>query len=346
MRIVLDAMGSDNAPSVEVAGAVMASHDTDAEITLVGDEVAITAELEQQDKHHNVQVVHASEHITMDDAPPLAVRKKKDSSLLVALRRLKHGEADAVVSAGNTGAVVIASRAMVGALEGVSRAAICQALPTMTGSVSILDLGANVNCTARHLCEFAEMGIAYSHFALGVEEPRVGLLNIGEEALKGTHVAKEVHRSLTAAPHVNFIGNMEPKALYSGAADVAVCDGFIGNLFLKTSEAVAGFMGKMIREEFEGSSMSKIGAVLARNALKSLKRRADPNEYPGAPLLGINGLVIILHGSVTAKGVANAIHGTIVAHDNKLNDHIQENIQELRVLEQAAPECKHAAEQA
>ena len=203
----------------------------------------------------------------------------------------------------------------------------------MTGSVVTLDLGANVNCSARHLCEFAEMGIAYSHHALGVEAPRVGLLNIGEEALKGPQVAKEVHRSLSAAPHVNFIGNLEPKALYAGDADVAICDGFIGNLMLKTSEAVAKFMGKLIREEFESSRMSKIGAALARNALRSIKRRADPNEYPGAPLLGISGLVVILHGSVTPRGVANAVAGARVSHENRLNDHIQENIQELRMAD-------------
>lgn len=346
MRIAIDAMGSDNSPRVEVEGAVLASRETDAEILLVGDQELVQPELEKHGKHGSVSIIHAAEHITMEDAPVTAVRRKKDASLLVALRLLKRGEADAVVSAGNTGAVVIGSRAVLGPLHGVSRPAICQALPTMTGNVVTLDLGANVNCSARHLCEFAEMGIAYSHYALGVEEPRVGLLNIGEEALKGPEVAREVHRTLTAAPHVNFVGNLEPKALYAGTADVAICDGFIGNLMLKTSEAVAKFMGRLIREEFESSRMSKLGAALARNALRSIKRRADPNEYPGAPLLGINGLVVILHGSVTPRGVANAVAGTLISHANRLNEHIQENIQELRTAEAHRAHLKEASGEA
>jgi len=249
---------------------------------------------------------------------------------MVALRLAKEGEADAVVSAGNTGAVMVGARAVFGSLRGVARSAISQTLPTGVGSVVVLDLGANVDCTCRHLCEFAEMGVAYSHFALGVDNPRVGLLNIGEENQKGTQVARETNQRLSTLSHFNFVGNIEPKNIYRGEADVIVCDGFIGNLFLKPSEAVDAFMGKMIREYFERSSMSKLGAVLARKALKEIKMRVDPNEYHGAPLLGVDGVVIILHGSCSERGIANAIKGARIAHENKLNEHIRENIERLR----------------
>lgn len=333
MRIAVDAFGSDGAPEVEVEGAVRASLESEAEVLLVGDAAVLEERLKAHPKHGNLRVIHASERITMDDAPVIAVRRKKDSSLSVALRLVRDNQADAIVSAGNTGAVMIAARTILGPLKGVARAAICQALPTATGRVAVLDLGANVDCTARHLCEFAEMGIAYSHYTLGVENPRVGLLNIGEEAQKGTQVAKEVHQRLSAAPHVNFIGNIEPRAIFAGEADVAVCDGFVGNLFLKTSEAAGMFLGKMIREQFESSSMSKMGALLARKALKAIKQRVDPNEYPGAPLLGVNGIVIILHGSSTPVGLANAIRGAGAAFTNRLNEHIRENIEELREVE-------------
>jgi len=333
VRIAVDAFGSDGAPEVEVEGAVRASLESEVEIILTGDAAVLEECLKAYPKRGNLRVVHASERITMGDSPVVAVRRKKDSSLSVALRLVRDHQADAAVSAGNTGAVMIAARTILGPLKGVARAAICQALPTATGRVAVLDLGANVDCTARHLCEFAEMGIAYSHYTLGVESPRVGLLNIGEEAQKGTQVAKEVHQRLSAAPHVNFIGNIEPRAIFAGEADVAVCDGFVGNLFLNTSEAAGMFLGKMIREQFESSSMSKMGALLARKALKAIKQRVDPNEYPGAPLLGVNGIVIILHGSSTPAGLANAIRGAGAAFANQLNEHIRENIEELREVE-------------
>lgn len=335
MRVAVDAMGSDGAPEVEVEGAVQASLDSDTEILLVGDEANLTARLEKMGKYGNIRVIHASEAIGMNESPVSAIRQKKDSSLLVAMRLVKSGEADAIVSAGNTGAVMVGARTVLGPIRGVARSAICQTLPTRTGKIVVLDLGANVDCTARHLCEFAEMGVAYSHYALGVEHPRVGLVNIGEEDVKGTQVAKEVHRNLKASPHVNFIGNVEPRAMYNGAADVAVCDGFIGNLILKTSEAVAGLMTQLMREKLESSSMSKLGAVFARKSLQELKDTVDPNETYGAPLLGVNGVVIIIHGSSTPRGVANAIRGARINVETRLLEHIHENIEELRSVEQS-----------
>ena len=335
MRIALDGMGSDGSPDIEVEGAVKASLESDTEIIITGDETILAEKLSKYAKKGNIRIVHASEAITMHESPVVAVRTKKDSSLLVAMRLVKEGKADACVSAGNTGAVMVAARTVLGPIRGVARSAVCQMLPTLTGRVVVLDLGANVDCSVRHLCEFAEMGIAYSHFAQGVQNPRVGLLNIGEEAAKGTVVAKEVHRILSNTPNINFVGNIEPKAMYNGEADVVVCDGFIGNIILKTSEAVAGVMGKLMRKAMESSNMSKLGAMLARNALQEIKKSVDPNEYPGAPLLGVNGTVMILHGSSTAIGISNGIHGGRQSFETKLNDHIRENIENLRSSEAA-----------
>lgn len=335
MRIALDGMGSDGAPDIEIEGAVKASLESDTEIIIVGDEAVLAEKLSKHPKKGNIQIVHAPEAIGMHESPAVAVRTKRQSSLMVAMRLVKEGKADACVSAGNTGAVMLAARTVIGPIRGVARSAICQMLPTLTGRVVVLDLGANVDCSVRHLCEFAEMGIAYSHYAQGVDNPRVGLLNIGEEAAKGTQVAKEVHRILSNTANINFVGNVEPKAMYNGDADVVVCDGFIGNIILKTSEAVAGVMAKMMRHAMESSNMSKLGAVLARTALQNLKKTVDPNEYPGAPLLGVNGTVMILHGSSTAAGIANGIHGGRTAFETKLNDHIRENIAKLRSSEEA-----------
>lgn len=330
MRIAVDAMGSDGAPDIEIEGAVAASLSTDTEVILVGDEAQLTEKLSAFPKMGAVSIVHASQAIRMNEPPVMAIRNKRDSSLMVALRLIKEQNADAMVSAGNTGAVMVGARTVLGPIRGVARSAISQTLPTATGRVVLLDLGANVDCTTRQLCEFAEMGIAYSQYALGVENPRVGLLNIGEEGGKGGQVAKEVHQELSAAPHINFIGNVEPKAMYQGVADVVVCDGFVGNIILKTSEAVAGLMAKLMREKLESSSMSKIGAVLARKSLLALKQTIDPNEYPGAPLLGVNGIAIILHGSSTPRGIENAIIGARTAFENRLNDHIREKIERMR----------------
>jgi glycerol-3-phosphate acyltransferase PlsX len=333
MRIVVDAMGADNAPDVEIEGAVSASLDSDVQIILVGDEAILKPKLAAYPKRGDIKIVHAAEAISMHETPGTAIRQKKDSSLLVGMRLVKNGEADAIVSAGNTGAVHVGARTVLGPMRGVARSAICGTFPTTQGRVLLLDIGANVDCTARHLCEFAEMGIAYSQYALGVQTPRVGLLNIGEEDAKGGSVAKEVHCKLRVAPHVNFVGNVEPKAMFAGEADVIVCDGFHGNLLLKTAEAVARLTGGLLREEFERSFFNKLAALFAMRSLKAIKAKVDPNESPGAPLLGVNGIVIIIHGSSNGTGVANAIKGAQVAFKNGLNQHIAENIEELRSVD-------------
>lgn len=336
MRIVLDAMGTDRAPLPEVEGALRIASHSNTNIILVGDEARLRDALAGRRERPNVSIVHASEAITMNDSPVLAVRHKKDASLLVALRLVKRGEADAVVSAGNTGALMVAARTILAPIKGVARSAICQMLPTTTHHpVLVLDLGANVDCTARHLCDFAEMGTVYSRWALGVQNPRVGLLNIGEEQLKGNELAKTVHRNLTGAPHINFIGNVEPKAMYEGAADVVVCDGFVGNVVLKTSEGAAAFMAQLMKREFGSTLLSRMGALLSGGAFKRVKRAIDAEEYPGAPLLGVKGVVILLHGASSGKGVANAIRGACRAVESKINERIRAGIEELRSAEAA-----------
>lgn len=331
MRIVVDAMGADDAPYPEVEGAVMASLQADMEIILVGDESTLAAELEKYPKRGNVRIVHASDRVLMNDTPMVAIRKKKDSSLLVGLRLVKDGEADAFLSAGNTGAVMMGARVVLGPIKGVARSAICQSLPTMDGRrVAILDLGANVDCTAEHLCQFAEMGQVFSQLTLGVKNPKIGLINIGEESAKGNDIAKTVNRNLTAAEHINFVGNIEPKALFTGKADVVVCDGFTGNIILKTSESVASLMKQMLQEELTKSWLTKLGAFLSISAFKSLKKRSDPNEQQGAHLLGVNGIVVIVHGSCTATGIKNALLGACEDYTLGLNQHIRDGIAELR----------------
>ncbi len=342
MRIVVDAMGSDAAPAPELEGAVEAGRRADVEILLVGDRALLEPALakinvSKRGPVRNVSIVHASERVTMTDSPMLAIRKKKDASLLVGLRLIKEGKADGFISAGNTGAVMLGSRVVLGPIHGVSRSAICQVLPTAKAPVVILDLGANVDCNAQHLCEFAEMGHAFSQLALGVEHPRVGLLNIGEEQAKGNEVAKTVHRNLTAAEHIHFIGNIEPKAIFQGNADVVVCDGFVGNIILKTSEAVASLIKTLTERELRSTLLSTIGGLLSLRAFRRLKKTTDPNEHFGAPLLGVNGTVIILHGSCEAKAVTNAVLGAKRYIELKLNDRIRAGIEELRAEFSALP---------
>lgn len=331
MRIVVDAMGSDNAPGPEVEGAVNASLLSDDEIILVGDEALLKPAVNRYPKQGKVTVVHASERVLMDESPMLAVRKKKDSSLRVGLRLVKEGNADAFISAGNTGAAMMGSRVVLGPIEGVSRSALCQSLPTIPGSrVVALDLGANVDCTAQHLIDFASMGSIFAQLTLGIESPRVGLANIGEENTKGNETAKTVHTQLAAAEHINFIGNIEPKGMYEGHADVVVCDGFVGNIILKTSEAVAKLIKSMLESEYKASPSRMLGALLSRGVIEGVRKRTDPNEQTGAPLLGVNGIVIILHGSCNHRAVTNAILGARREHQINLNARIREGVAELR----------------
>jgi glycerol-3-phosphate acyltransferase PlsX len=335
MRIAVDAMGSDAAPNPEIEGALMASAaHKDMEIILVGDQKKLESDLAGRSVRSDVSVRHASEVVSMDDSPVVAVRQKKDSSLLVAMRMVKNGEADGIVSAGNTGAVMMAARIVLGPIKGVARSPICQQLPSLgERNVLVIDMGANVDCSARHLCEFGEMGMVYAERALGYKHPRVGLLNIGEEQAKGNELSKKVHRYLAAAEHINFIGNVEPIAIFKGEVDVVVCDGFIGNLVLKTSEAAAFYVGQKLKRELNGTWMNRIGALLSMKAFKNVKKCTDPNLMPGAPLLGVNGTVIITHGSSKAEGIASAIAGAKRAIDTQIVENIRREITALRSTE-------------
>jgi len=331
-------MGSDKAPVSEVHGAVVASKSSNVDIVLVGDEAELEPALGVYRNPRRISIVHAPEVIGMDESPVTAVRQKKDASMLVGLRLVRSGEADAFVSAGNTGAVMVASRMVLGPIPGVARSALCQMLPTQRNPVLLLDLGANVDCTARHLCDFAEMGMVYSQRVLDIEHPRVGLLNIGEENAKGNEVAKTVFRTLSADAQICFVGNVEPGALYEGAADVVVCDGFVGNVVLKTSEAVARLTGALLKRRLKGGLLSRAGALLSLGALKRIKRDLDPNEFTGAPLLGVQGVVVIMHGSCRARAVVNAIQGACRAVESGLTEHIRQGVQELRAAEAAQTE--------
>jgi phosphate acyltransferase len=332
MRIALDAMGSDRAPLPEVEGAVMAAKaDPSTGIILVGNRARLEAELAKFPRQPNITLRHASEAVSMTDSPVQAVRQKKDASLLVGMRMVKHREADGIVSAGNTGAVQVAARIILGPIKGVARSAICQQIPTLGKRKTLLiDLGANVDCSARHLCEFAEMGVVYAERALGYRNPRVGLLNIGEETIKGNELSKTVHRYLKAANHINFRGNVEPHVMFSGDCDVVVCDGFIGNLTLKACEATAYFIRQSLERQIKASWLSMLGALLSRGAFRRLKEETDPNDMTGAPLLGVNGTVIIIHGGTKAAGVANAIRGARISVASQINEHIRREIATLR----------------
>ena len=318
IKIAVDAMGGDFAPASEVEGAIEAARDLDVCVILVGRSELIQAEL---DKHRRaralvggtawrssrIEIVDATEVITMDDPVAQAVRRKKNSSIRVGAKLVRDGYAQALVSAGNTGAVMMTSKLVIGALPEVDRPALATVLPTLSGrGTVILDVGANAECKPQHLCEFAVMGSLYSSAIVGVSNPRVGLLSIGEEEIKGNDLTKEAFKLLKSSP-LNFIGNVEGRDMYTGEADVIVCDGFTGNVALKVSEGVFEFIMRLLKHELRASLKTKAGAMLTRSAFRSFKQKLDYAEYGGAPLLGIKGVTVICHGSSSAKAIRNAI---------------------------------------
>lgn len=305
-RIAVDAMGGDNAPAEIVKGAVQASLEFSLAVTLVGDPAKIAAELKKYKKQGDVSIVPASEVIGMDEAPATAVKQKKDASINVAVALVKDGKADAIVSAGNTGAIMAASLFKLGRIPGVERPAIATEFPLPAGKVLLLDMGANVDCKAKHLVQFAVMGNLFAKHVMHIENPRVGLLNIGEEKEKGNEVARETWPLLKNLP-INFIGNVESKEILQGKADVIVCDGFVGNLILKFAESLAGSVFKLMKKELFSGVLNKIGLVILLPSLMRLKKQVTYDEYGGAPLLGINGIVFKAHGRSNATAVKNAI---------------------------------------
>ncbi|MHB8730715.1 MAG: phosphate acyltransferase PlsX [bacterium] len=309
MRVALDAMGGDHAPREIVSGAADAARDLDVEVILVGPGERLKEELRHVPAPHRseaLRVVDAPEVIGMAEAPAMALRRKRRSSIAVALDLVRRGEADAMVSAGNTGAVMAAALLTLRPIEGIDRPAIAAVLPTQRGRVILLDAGANVDCRPKHLLQFGVMGSVYAARVLGIEAPRVGLLSNGEEDTKGNEL---VIRSaeLLRRSGLRFIGNIEGRGVFSGAADVVVCDGFVGNVVLKFGEGLALGIFSLLREELSRGLVVRLGVALARPRLKALALRLDHTEYGGAPLLGVDGICIVSHGSSKARAVRNAI---------------------------------------
>ena len=327
MKIAVDAMGGDKAPSAIIEGAVHAAREFGSNIILVGKREVISSELKKHDvKNLPLSIRHASEIIEMHESPSVALRKKRDSSIKVGIELVKRGEADAFVSAGNTGAVMAASTLILRTLKGIDRPAIAVQLPTASGPVILIDAGANVDCKPHQLFQFGIMGHVFAKYVLGRDNPRVGILNNGEEEDKGNEITKEVHKVLKKST-LNFIGNVEGKELYKGAADVVVSDGFIGNITLKVSESLADMIGKALKGIFTKSWRSKLGYLLIKPYLESFKKSVDYSEYGGAPLLGVNGICIIAHGSSSPKAIKNAIRQAGEFVKGKVNIHIQEDIE-------------------
>lgn len=323
MRIAIDGMGGDRGPKVILEGTIQAAKEFGVEVILVGDQDILNSEL----AHHNVQglkihIKHAPEVVEMDESAAAAIRKKKKSSIRLAIELVKSGEADALVTAGNTGAAMATAKILLGALKGVERPAIATILPTIKGVALLLDVGANVDCRPRHLLQFAIMGNIYAKDFLGIEKPKVGLLNIGEEESKGNELTKESFKAIKNEG-LNFIGNVEGKNLYTGNVDVVVCDGFTGNIALKISESVAEMIAMYFQQEIPKKILWKLGYFLMRPCFRKFKRKIDYDEYGGAPLLGINGVCIICHGISGAKAIKNAIKVATGFIQRDINSHIQ-----------------------
>jgi phosphate acyltransferase len=328
VTIAVDAMGGDHAPRTEVEGAIRAAKSLDVKIILVGREDALRDELSRHDGARSlpIQIVHASERVTMEDSAAKAVRGKRDSSIRVACRLVRDGVAEGLVTAGNTGAVMVTAKLVQGMLPGVDRPALASAFPTLTGRPAVMvDVGANVDCTDRMLGQFAVMGEIYSRVIFRIENPRVGLLSIGEEEHKGNEVTRKAHALLKTLP-INFIGNVEGGDVYSGHTDVLVCDGFIGNVALKVSEGLVDVIKQMLQESLEATIAGKIGYVLSRAAYADFKKRLDYSEYGGAPLLGVRGVCIICHGRSNANAIKNAIRVAAEFSSGEINNRIEKEL--------------------
>ena len=313
MKIAVDAMGGDFAPQTIVEGAVLAAREFGVPVVLVGDQEAVRKEMARHPGSDSLPltVVHASEAVGMGESPLTPIRKKKDSSIKVAYDLVKKGEAAALFSAGNSGAVLATAVFVLDKLKGVDRPAIGTVFPTLKGWTLLLDAGANVDCKAFHLVQFAIMGEAFAKYILKIKKPAVGLLSNGEEESKGNELIRETNAILRKSS-IGYVGPVEGRDIFNGRADVVVCDGFVGNAALKICEGLAEAIGAMIKEEVKGSWMAKMAYLLARGAVNDIKKKLDYSEYGGAPLLGVDGVVIIGHGRSSPKAVKNAIR---LAHE-------------------------------
>lgn len=335
MRIALDAMGGDYAPEQIVAGAIDAARNFDCEIVLVGDQEKIKKELDKTPDWNQLRISihHADEVIEMGEHPVAAVRKKKNSSLVVAAQLAKSGECDAVISAGSTGAAVTSALFILGRITGIDRPTIATPIPTGHGVTLLMDSGANVDSKPKHLVQSALMGSIYSESVFGVEKPRVGLLNIGEESTKGNEQVLSTYPLLEKMHTINFRGNAEGRDITNGAFDVVVCDGFVGNIVLKFAEGLAKTLLKLMKEAIlKGGLLAKIGALLLSPTLKKFAQQIDYAEYGGAPLLGIDGCYIIAHGSSNAKAIKSAIGVACEYVKQDVVSRIRENIKKEEML--------------
>jgi glycerol-3-phosphate acyltransferase PlsX len=325
--IALDAMGGDHAPRVEVEGAILAARELGVHVLLVGIETDVRAELNRH-RHRGlpIEIVHAPEVITMTDSPSQAFRRKKESSVHVAARLVRDGKADALVSAGNTGAVMTVARFVIGTLPSVDRPALAAAFPNMKEKVSvILDVGANVDSKPEQIEQFAVMGEIYYRAIWGVKRPRIALLSIGEEEAKGNELTREAANRLKHSP-LNFVGNVEGRDVFRGNVDVVVCDGFIGNIALKISEGLVEHIGSMLKKAIKSSLTSQIGYALSKRAFDDFRRRTDYSETGGAPLLGIRGITVIGHGRSNPNAIKNAIRVASELCRLRVNEKIEQEL--------------------
>lgn len=322
--IALDAMGGDNAPEAAVAGAVQAlSFDNRVAIALVGKEQAIKECLAKHKyEAAHVAIVNAGEVITPDEHPTAAIRNKKDSSIVVGINMVRHDQAQAFVSAGSTGALLACATVTIGRLPGVERPALATMLPNEKGFTFLIDSGANVDCKPTYLAQFGKMGYVYMKNVMKLENPRVGLVNIGAEEDKGDELTKEAYKLLSASG-INFVGNIEPRDIFRGDCDVLVCDGFAGNVILKQSEGMASFLLKMLKNELMASPVSKFGALLSKGAYDNLRKRMDYSEVGGAPFLGLKSLVVKAHGSSDARAMASAVRQCVSFIDANIVEELQ-----------------------
>ena len=328
VNVVVDAMGGDYAPLETVKGAVEAVNEKDNLIvTLVGQEAAIREELSKYEyASDRIEVVHAPDVITNDEAPVLAIRRKKESSIVVGLNLLKAQKADAFVSAGSTGAVLVGAQLIAGRIKGVERPPLAPLIPTAKGVSLLVDCGANVDARSSHLVQFAKMGSLYMEKVIGIENPRVAIVNIGAEEEKGNMLVKETYPLLKNCNDINFIGSIEARDIPAGEADVIVCEAFVGNVILKLYEGLGATLIHMIKEGLMSTTVSKVGAALAKPALKKTLKKFDVTEYGGAPMLGLNALVVKSHGNSKSIEIKNSILQCITFQEMNINNVIKENL--------------------